>query len=287
MRILLDAKDLINVVEHSNPLTLSDFDTWIRKRNSSLVYSLCNIRALAGPISINQVHLPRIKTYLDKLEELPHSYISAYIDLMELRSAIQCCEAGTEYMAVDPYVPRFDQVFPPFANPGKRIYPLSEIVHDLWRTCPQIFGVQQKAYKLQTLAMGTDRQKPKSKGTALAESPSDPIRETLVAKFSVTAKRADEVAAWVSAKPLRCPGLWLIRTVGAAMSQNTSYRARQDDTFDMAEMMTIPYVDVATVDRTTLDYFSRAKRSLSQAGAVEEQTHKVFRNLEKLMHACA
>jgi hypothetical protein len=285
VRILLDAKDLINVVERSKPVKLEELDAWLRTRGSSVVYSLCNVRGLAGPIGIDPVHIPRIKTYLDELEELPHCYISAYIDLMELRSAVRCFKADTEYRPIDPYVLRFDQVFPPFADAARETYQFSDVVHDLWRACPHIFEPQPKAHKLQALAMATDRQKPRIKGSALAKSPSDPIYETLVSKLSVTPEQATEIVKWVSTKPSRCPGLWLIRAVGAAMSQDRSYRARKDDIFDMAEMITIPYAEAATVDRTTLHYFSVASRSLKQFGAAGAHIPKVFRNLAELMEA--
>jgi len=284
MRVLLDAKDLIDLVEHSKPVRILEFDTWLRNHNSSLVYSLCNIRALAGPLAGSALQMPRIQLYLDQLEKLPHCYISADIGLMEMKSALRCFEAAAEYQPIDPFVPRFDQVLSPFAKPGKLNYPLAEIVDDLWRTYPQIFGLQTKAFSWQKSALSMDRQKPSTKRAMIAQSPFEPIRDYLMLKFSATPDRAAEVASWVAATPRRCPGLWFIRTVGAAMSQNRTYVARQDDTFDMAEMMAIPYVDVATMDRTTLDYLSRAVRSVNQIGGAK-QAAIVFRNLKSLMEA--
>jgi len=285
MRILLDAKDLIDVLEHSKPVTVSELDSWLRKRSDSVVYSLCNIRGLAGPIGMNESHLPQVREYIDWLEYLPHCYIGTDIDLMELRAALRCFEAGREYEPIDPYVPRFDQVFPPFANSNKVNYPLCDIVHDLWKACPQIFGPQTKAHKLQTVAMSMDRGKPQTRSPRPVEPPSESIREYLMLKMSVTPERAAEVASWVAASPFRCPGLWLVRTVGSAMSQNRSYLARKDDTFDLAEIVAFPYVDAATVDRTMLDYFSRAMRSLSRTRSPSEQTLRVFRKLQDLMEA--
>jgi hypothetical protein len=285
MRILLDAKDLIDVLEHSKPVTISEFDAWLRRRSGSVVYSLCNIRGLAGPIGFNESHIPRIREYVDRLEHLPHCYIRTDIDLMELRSALRSFEAGREYEAIDPYVPRFDQVFPPFANSDKVVYPLWEIVHDLWKACPQIFRPQTKAHKLHKVAMSMDRDKPQARSPQPAEPPSEPIREYLMLKMSVTPERAAEVASWVAVSPFRCPGLWLVRTVGSAMSQNRNYLARKDDIFDMAEIMAFPYVDAATVDRTMLDYFSRAIRSLSRTGSPAKQTPRVFRKLQDLMES--
>jgi hypothetical protein len=286
MRILLDAKDLINVVEHSKPLAISDLDAWLRKRSNSLVYSLENIRALVAPI-VDPAQLLRIRGYVEQLEELPHCYITAGLDLLELRSALLSFEAGKEYEPIDPYVPRFDYVFPPFANPGRLTYPFWDIVHDLWKACPQIFKPQAKMHRLQTLAMSTDREKPQSGRSRVAEPPVQPIIEFLVLKMSITRERAAAVAAWVAGSPARCPGLWLIRAVGSAMCRNRGYSARKNDVFDMSQLMAVPYVDAVTVDRTTFDYVSRAERSLSRADSLATKTPKMFRNMQDLIESLA
>jgi hypothetical protein len=285
MRILLDAKDLINVVEHSKPLTISDLDAWLRQRNSSLVYSLENVRALAAPIGIDPAHLSRIRGYVEQLDELPHCYVTSGLDLLELRSALVCFEASKEYESIDPYVPRFDYVFPPFANPDRLIYPFGDIVHDLWKACPRIFEPQTKMHKIQAMAMSMDREKSQSGRSRPAQAPFEPILEFLVLKMPVTQERAREVASWVARNPSRCPGLWMIRAVGSAMSQNRGYSARKDDVFDMSQIMVVPYVDAATVDRTMFDYCLRAEKSLDLADSVSRKSTKVFRNLQDLIQA--
>lgn len=252
-------------------------------RSSTLVYSLQNIRALAAPIGAETSQLSRIRGYVEQIEQLPHCYISPDIDLMELRSALRCFEANKEYEPIDPYVPRFDYVFPGFADRQRLIYPLWDVVRDLWEACPQIFGPQLKAHKLQALAMAVDRDRPQTGRSRVAVPPSEPIIEFLVLKTSVTRERAAEIASWIAAVPSRCPGLRVIRAVGTAMSQNRHYLARRDDVFDMSETMAIPYVDAATVDRTMLDYFSRATRALINTGSTPNENFKVFRSLADLL----
>jgi hypothetical protein len=60
MRVLLDTKDLINVVEHSKPVSLADLESWLKTKGARLVFSLENIRALAGPLGSDPASLPRI-----------------------------------------------------------------------------------------------------------------------------------------------------------------------------------------------------------------------------------
>ena len=284
MRILLDAKDLINVVEHSNPVKLSEFDGWLRTRDADLVYSLVNIRGLAAPLALGSSFLPQVKDYLDRLESLPHCFVTSGIDLLELQRALDCFDAGKEYVAINPYVPRFDYVFPPFANPGKLYYPMRDSAVDLWRACPNVFQPQPKYHKLQALGMSMDRDKMAARQSS-SEPPSDWIVEILTLKMNVEEERATQVASWIAANPLRCPAMWLARAVGFSMSQNQSYAARKDDTFDMAEMWTIPYTDAATVDRCMLDLFSRARRNLGRKGDSAGPRSKVYRSLSELMAA--
>jgi len=201
---------------------------------------------------------------------------------MELQAALRCFENNKEYEPIDAYVPRFDYVLPRVANPGRQIYPLWEIVHDLWVACPYIFQPQSKFHKAQTLAISMDRARPRR--SKMPVPPLETIREILIQRMSVTPERATEVASWIRAHPSRCPGLWLVREVGYAMSQNVSYSVRQDDTFDMAEIMSFPYVEAATVDRTMFHYLSSAMHKLSRAGALADAP-RVFRNLRDVMKA--
>jgi hypothetical protein len=284
MRILLDVKDLIKIVEHSKPVKLSEFDSWLRTRNAELVYSLVNIRGLAAPLDLGSSYLPQIKDFLDRLESLPHSFVASGIDLLELRRALDCFNAGKEYLAVNPYVPRFDYVFPPFAHPTKLYYPMRESVIDLWRACPTVFQPHPKYHKLQALGMSMDRDRMEARQSC-SEPPSEWIVEILTLKMGVAEERATQVASWIAANPVRCPAMWLARAVGFSMSQNRTYAARKDDTFDMAEMWTIPYTDAATVDRCMLDLFSRAMRHLGRKGVSAGPQARVYRSLSELMAA--
>ena len=205
MRILLDAKDLINVVEHSNPVKLSEFDSWLRTSDAELVYSLVNIRGLAAPLALGSSFLPQVKDYLDRLESLPHCFVTSGIDLLELQRALDCFGAGKEYVAINPYVPRFDYVFPPFLNAAKLYYPMRDSVVDLWRARPNVFQPQPKYHKLQALGMSIDRDRMAARQSS-SEPPSEWIVEILTLKMNVEEERASQVASWIAANPLRCPG---------------------------------------------------------------------------------
>jgi hypothetical protein len=287
MKILLDAKDIINVVEHAQPLSIAEFHDWLSKRNAVLVYSFENIRALAGPLAVDPSQVERIVGYLKELEGLPHCYISTAIDLLELRAAVRAFEEKREYQSIDPYVSRFDCVFPPVAKPLKPSYPLSEVILDIFQRCPQIFARRPRLEEVYAFAMNEDRSRVNLKTPVDVGLAFTPFIETLEQKLSVSRERAEEIASWVAAEPSRCPALRLVRAVGAVISRDVRYAPRRGDVFDLSDIMQIPYVDKATLDRAMLHYFMAGVRQLEPKGKLGYASEGIFRSLSDLLEASA
>ena len=285
MKILLDAKDLINVVEHAKPLSITELSNWLSKKNAVLVYSFENIRALAGPLAVDPSQIPKIVSDLEKLESLPHCYISANLDLMEQEAAVRAFEEKREYQSVNPYVPRFDNVFPPLAQPDRLSYPLSEVVLDIFRKCPQIFARRLRLEEIYAFALKGDRDRQNLKAPIDVNLPYTPSVELLEMKSSLSKKQAEEIASWVAADPLRCPALRLVRAVGAVISRDVQYAPRSGDVYDISDIMQIPYVDKATLDRAMLHYFRAGVRQLESKGELGYSSEGTFRNLSELLDA--
>jgi hypothetical protein len=113
VRILLDAKDLINLVEHDTPLSLNDFANWLNIRNPRLVLTAMNISELVAPLKRGGDFL-EIRVLLQALERSPVCFLrETYIVLQELQSAIEAFRAGTEFQMPDPYVVRWDEFIHP------------------------------------------------------------------------------------------------------------------------------------------------------------------------------
>jgi predicted nuclease of restriction endonuclease-like (RecB) superfamily len=218
MRVLLDAKDLINVVEHSKPVSLADLESWLKTKGARLVFSLENIRALAGPLGSDPASLPRIVQYLRDFEALPHCFISCHIDLLELRSAIKGYDNGLRYEAIDPYVLRFDFTFDRMAQPSRSNYTMAETVTDLYRSSPRIFAPRPNLHRIHAYALSEDRVR-WGVDRLRYELPKEPFVETLVTSLGVPDGKAQKIADWIAGDPERCPALWLIRAMGAVMSK--------------------------------------------------------------------
>lgn len=282
MRVLLDAKDLINVVEHSKPVSLDDLEAWLKTKNARLVFSLENIRALAGPLGSDPASLPRIVHYLRDLEALPHCFISCHIDLFELRSAIKGYDIGLKYDAIDPYVPRFDFTFDRMAQPSRPNYTMAETVADLYQSSPRIFAPRPNLHQIHAHAMSEDRMR-RSFDRLRYELPREPFVETLVNLLGVPDRKAQKIADWIAGDPERCPALWLIRAMGSVMSKDRAYQSRPGDVFDMSDAMAIPYVTCATLDRAMSHFFSIASSGLNHGRTNPLSYGRVFRSLKELL----
>lgn len=73
-RILIDAKDLINVVEHGTPVSAGDFDFFLRDNNASLALTHTNVCEFVAPISKSRDFLS-IRPFLQRIEALPVCYL--------------------------------------------------------------------------------------------------------------------------------------------------------------------------------------------------------------------
>src|SRR5882724_6321297 len=116
MRILLDSRDLINLVEHGRPTT-QVFDRYLRLGNHQSVLSFTNVRELSSPLAAGVPFL-QLRPLLQSLEAMPHIYLKEVgIIGSEIQSAVEAFNSGTEYQSFSPYVTRWDNTLVAF--PGQ------------------------------------------------------------------------------------------------------------------------------------------------------------------------
>jgi hypothetical protein len=74
MRLLLDAKDLINLVVHRTPVSLVDFSNWLNQRSAKLVLTAMNVSELVAPLKEGGDFL-EIRVLLQAMERSPVCYL--------------------------------------------------------------------------------------------------------------------------------------------------------------------------------------------------------------------
>jgi hypothetical protein len=138
MTILLEGKDLIDLAEHSIPLSLAEFRDIIESRGHQIVLSYTNVRELAAPM-VTTGDILKIHRLLHAIETLPVRYIrEGFISDNEMREAAGAFEAGKEYPPIDPFVRRWDYTFHEGESPAYQYigYSIFEIIYSIYRKQP-------------------------------------------------------------------------------------------------------------------------------------------------------
>jgi hypothetical protein len=220
MFIYLDAKDLINVYEQSNPCSADQFDKILREGDHKLVYSWLNITEISEPL-LHGSAKTNVMALLNRVEETPHTYIhSSIIPRLELESASKAYVNRGECDSIYPYVHRFDYTLDLNALPSTKDflnYPLAEIIWDIY--CLGALG-------------GLDRYAKKLKQTFAEDrmlSPKPSLEKHFLRTIErnlklhhVTKPNGDikSFANWIYSNPARCPSQRLGYEVWHKMIKN-------------------------------------------------------------------
>lgn len=292
MRILLDSRDLINVVERGRPITALDFDTYLRAGNHQIVLTFTNVRELASPLA-GGVEFLQIRPLLQALEQMPHTYLKeAMILAAEIQSAVNALNGGTEYECCSPYVTRWDYTLG--TGPGQQRSPvenwvglrLDQIVYFINRARPDVFAPPEHHLPQLQEQLENDRERLRA-GQA-------PARQHFISSIKKHAAshgirlpngREDEFAEWIYANPNRCPGLRLNHETYRALMANYADVPETADFSDLAHVSAVPYVDAATMDRRMRHYCAVASRNTLGVGAANDYADRLYQDVAALMQA--
>ena len=287
MRIFLDSRDLIPLLDRSEPCNIDELGKWLRVGGHSIALSLTVAFEMAPPL-IWRASTALATTRFNLLERLPLIYLAdGFIPQMELQAAVDARNSGGEYEAVDPTVPRLDralEVNGPHINRLFLNYPLAELMFDLAMAAPSVLGEStSRESRLHTM-LAADRSNP-SPPSPSSHFKAKVARDLRLHRVGAPKCGIDAFADWVYRSPSRCPGLRLSFEVFNRIRENRADRGQLQDFEDLAHVGVIPYVDVATLDKRMADYVRRATRGLGVAWAekvrpslsalLEETTHAV------------
>lgn len=289
MRILLDSRDLINLAEHGRPTTTRDFDSYLRARNHEIVLTFTNVRELASPLAAGAEFL-RVRSLLQALEQLPHAYLKEVTIVgIEIQSALDAFNSGTEYRNCSPYVTRWDHtlMMAPGQRPGTENWVnlrLDEIIYYINLVRPDVFAPPEHHLGTLQALLQTDR-------TTLRAGQA-PARQHFINSIKRHAAThgvrlpiggEDEFGEWVYASPNRCPGLRLHHETYRALMANYTDVPETADFSDLAHVLAIPYVDAATIDRRMRHYCSIASRKMLRFGAANNYADRLYQDVATLM----
>jgi len=254
MLIFLDTKDLIDILENARPVSAQQLGDCLSYLDAQLALSFAVIAELAAPLTKRNAST-NVMSLLNRLEELPHLFIAeSQVQILELREAVNAFSEAREYQPIDPFVSRFDYVLQdPPATAAFLHHSLAETVFALWTTSPSLFDGFAGHWPMYNRLLLADR------------SLSAPPR--LSAFFPAVVDRAlraygielggvnlTSFANWIYASPSRCPSTSLLFEAWHRVRRNKGDLPKRSDLSDFAHLLTLPYVDLATLDRRMVGY---------------------------------
>ncbi len=279
MRIYLDSKDIIELLEKSNPCTAAEFDSFLRDGNHEIVLSYITIAELSEPLFHNSAET-NVMRLLNQIEGLPHIFIhSSKIPRLELEKAYCAFASGNEYEGIlPPFVNRFDitcdlQGRPPTGNYIN--YPLAEIVWERY-ICGDRLGLNEYGENLRDLFKADRALNPKP---TLKENFAKTIeRDMRLYQLEISPEDVMSFANWIYKNPKRCPSERIGYELSHKMLKNITDIPNDSDMGDHAHITALPYVDVMTLDRRMHGYVCQVSKELST-----EYNEKIFRSFEEIL----
>jgi len=284
--LLPDTKDLIELIEHREPVEADVFARWLTDRGFQVALTFTNVSEFADTIRSTR-DLLYVRSILQTLESLPCVYLrEVTIEVEEIRRAIESFDRGEEPERPDPYVSRWDWTFTKWGErpPAEMIvnYRIAEMIFDLRGPDPRRSTRKHEALQ----AIATDRAVPRNQRLAPRQSLTTSLRKK-IEFWELEPPKAglDAFGKWIYADPSRCPGFRLAWELFHALVSNDSDALQESDVADNAHFPALPYVDDATLDRRMAGYCMSIAKRLGKANPTTDYSARIFRNLAEFMTA--
>jgi hypothetical protein len=250
MLLYLDTRDLINILERSEPVPGETLLNLLRSGGHRLAVSFALVAELAAPLQY-----PHAKTnvmrLLNRLGELPVVFIADLrLEFLELKEALESWGAGRECQVIDPFVPRIDYTLPLDGPPATHLQltsSISETVFQLWSEAPEIFNGHKQHLDLLMRTVNQDRTLPTL--PKLRDHFPVVLRKRLTDFELHHPSDFGSFSDWLYEKPARCPSALLGLEIYRVIVQNLAYVPEASLFEDYSHVKSLPYVDVLTLDK--------------------------------------
>ncbi|HEX4810022.1 MAG TPA: hypothetical protein VH325_13880 [Bryobacteraceae bacterium] len=287
MRVLLDTKDVINLVQKSQPLSVSELDGILRKGRHEIVLSYVNITEIVAPLR-QGVDFADIRPLLIALESLPACYIrDSPIPGQELREAISAFEGNRDPNPVDPFVRRWDDVITPFGESALRPIVgvrLWEIVQILYKQ-GALPDYSREAGQLRA-QFQAERALPANQKQNLRDIFVKAVEANL-RTYGLTPPAGGVVdfANWLYDNPRWCPAKRITFEMYHSLLRNSTDIPKDSDILDLNHLKALPYVDFLTLDRRMDSYLGAVVKGLVARDPALQVRGKILRNLAEVLSA--
>ena len=281
MKVYLDSKDIIQILERSDPFSKEEFEAILSNGNHELVLSFITVMEISQPLLYENAS-SNVCMLLNQIEELPHTFIhSSPIFRLELEEAFRAFSNESEYNNISPpFSNRFDTVVDIHGNPATKLYlrySLAEIVWDL-HSGNALKDPDVHAENLRKFFEADRALDPKP---SLEESFTITLeRHTKRYNLEIPKELIKDMFSWIYNDPNRCPSIRLAFELWHKMTKNTTDTPKDSDLNDMNNISHLPYVDTMTVDKRMYEYISQVIASLQV-----DYGEKVFKKVQEMTEA--
>jgi hypothetical protein len=290
MRILLDARDLINVLERRSPVSVADLSSYLCRGDHQIILCFSNIRELVSPLTDGASYLD-LRPHLQTLEGLRHTYMKEVgIVGIELQAAVDAFNAGTEFVNPSPYVNRWDQTLSPLPGNRRPIasflinMSLDNLVFSTYMGNQAVFAPPRHHLARLRALIEADRQLLRAGKLAARQHFVGSVKKHAAThRVVLPPGREDEFALWVYRNPNRCPGLRLNHEIFRSLTANYQDIPEASDFTDLALTFALPYVEAATLDRRIRDYCQRACRKLDKLEVTHNYRERIYDDVADLL----
>lgn len=290
MNLLLDSRDLINLLEHSQPVAFENLSAFLREHGHEIILSFTNVRELVGTLAVNR-DFQRVRPWLQSLEGAPHRYMrDASIPGDEIQCAVDAFNAGEAYRGPDIFVRRWDETLlllpaqeEPAINQNVNVQ-LDEIVYGIYIARPAVFATFESRLPALQNQLDEDRRALRARQAPTEEHFIRAIRNhAAFNRMILPERRGDEFSRWIYREPSRCPGIQLAHEVYRALMENVGDIPEAGDFSDLAHVYALPYVQSATFDRRMRHYIRLGSERILARGGVIDYSQYVYENLATFM----
>ena len=280
MRLYLDSRDLIVLVERRSHGETARFEERLRQSSCQLIFSMHNIMECCAPLVHGGEGTSVMRT-LNRLEELPHLYMAeAQVGALELKEATTAFLEGREYGPIaPPLVPRFDYVVSAFRDvPTKQYlqYGLAQVIYELWTTDKSLLaGYSADAKRLREL-LNSDRSRSDYKRHDL-NFRNAVARNLCLYRINFPDDQISALSSWIYQSAARCPATRLGYEVYHKILRNLTDTSEESDIPDFAHVSCAPYCDAITLDSRMRGYIAQVDQSIGT-----HYSKKVYRNVDEI-----
>jgi hypothetical protein len=297
-RIFLDSRDLIQLLERSEPVSAGELERELRPRHGRIVLTYTNVAELVAQTREQRPDTARVRDVMRRLAALPHAFLRfADLPRLEFRAAIEGFEAGRSPRLIDPYVTYWWETFWSLPLPLVRAiedparldvlcnWSLAQQIGCLALLNPDCLRVDESDLVELHESVADDRNRLKASRGRADSFAAGIIDQFIRYKWPEPSGGLDQFCAYVAADPTACTGWRLGHDVYEEFRGNLTAKPRKGDIADFAHIHLVPYVTHATLDRAWRTRCEQAGQRRAREGVHLIGHDKVYASLAEILRA--